>query len=225
MGGGHDFALPVFLSFMDMIFAGIQISSGRKPITYAVLDDGLNVVLLEKCDLQYVIADLEQHKNVIAGVNVGPGSKSANSPRMQQAHEETRKKIVQSGIKPYRSDNAPKQWVETNPTECFRALSGHTPQSRGTLGGLIQRALILYDEGLQIKDPMEFFEEITRHHLLAGIMPMELLYSAPELDALASAYLAWLLVNKPVQVDLTNGKGDGMIVIPREDKNWRRKNQ
>ena len=70
---------------------------------------------------------------------------------------------------------------------------------------------------------MDFFEEITRHHVLAGVMPMELLYSASELDALAAACVAWMLVNKPVQVDLTKDTGEGMIVIPREDKDWWRK--
>lgn len=211
------------MSILDSVFAGIDVSSGRKPITYAVLDDGLNVVLLEKCDMSYVIAHLEQHRKVLLGVNLRPGSKSASSLRTQNAYEEIRKKIFQSGIKPYLSNNAPKQWVETNPDECFQSLSGQVPGSRRTLGGLIQRALILYDEGLQLRDPMEFFEEITRHHLMSGILPMELLYSASELDALAAAYISWLLVNKPVQVDLTKNRGEGMILIPREDKNWWRK--
>jgi hypothetical protein len=52
---------------------------------------------------------------------------------------------------------------------------------------------------------------------------MELLYSATELDSLAAAYVTWMLINKPVQVDLTKNRGDEMILIPREDKNWWRK--
>lgn len=206
------------MSSVDFVYAGIDVSSGRKPITYAVLDDSLDVILLEKCDMSYVIAHLEQHKKVMLGVNLVTGLKPAISPRTQNVHEEIRKTILKSGIKPYLSNNASKQWVETNPVECFRSLSGRTPQSRRALGGLIQRALILYDEGVQIKDPMEFFEEITRHHLMAGTLPMELLHSASELDALAAAYISWLLINKPVQVDLTRKRGEGMILIPREDK-------
>ena len=211
------------MSIMDFIFAGMDISSGSKPITYAVLDNDLNVVLLERCDMSYVITHLEQHKRAILGVNRLNSERAAPSQRLQTLREDIRKRVKEAGIKPYLSNNAPKQWVETNPLECFRALSGQTPQSRRTLGGLIQRALILYDEGLQINDPMEFFEEITRHHLMAGVIPMELLYSASELDALASAYIVWLLINKPVQVDLTKNRGEGMISIPREDKNWWRK--
>lgn len=211
------------MSTIDFIFAGIDISSGSKPITYAVLDNDLNVVLRERCDMSYVIAHLTQHKRAILGVDMHYKARAAPSQRAQTIREDIRKRIMDAGIKPYLSNHAPKQWVETNPMECFRALSGQTPQSRRTLGGLIQRALILYDEGLQINDPMEFFEEITRHHLMAGVMPMELLYSASELDALASAYITWLLINKPVQVDLTKNRGEGMILIPREDKSWWRK--
>jgi hypothetical protein len=207
----------------DFIFTGIDISSGRKPLTYAVLDHDLRVVLLERCDVSYVIAHLDQHKKAILGVNTLSVMGAASSEKRQKIYDGIRQEIIRAGIKPYLTSNASKQWVETNPLECFRSLSGQAPQSRRTLGGLIQRALILYDQGLQIDDPMEFFEEITRYHLLAGVMPLELLYSASELDALAAAYVTWMLINKPVQVDLTKESGEGMILIPREDKNWWRK--
>ena len=39
---------------------------------------------------------------------------------------------------------------------------------------------------------MEFFEEVTRHRLRHGILPLEKLYTPGELDALTAAYLAWL---------------------------------
>jgi len=212
------------MSTMNFIFAGIDVSSGRKPITFVVLDGDLKVVLLERCDISYAIAHLEQYKKAMLGVNMLSRGKSTSSQRGQKICVDIKKKISQAGLKPYLTRNAPKQWVETNPLECFRSLSGQTPQSRRTLGGLIQHALILYDQGLQINDPMEFFEEITRSHLMAGVMPMELLYSASELDALAAAYIAWMLINKPVQVDLTKERGAGMILIPREDENlWRKK--
>lgn len=213
----------MIMSTVDFVFAGIEVSSGRKPIIYAVLDHDLSVVLLERCDMSYVMAHLEQHKKAILGVNLPSRGRAASSQRGQKICEDIKKKIIQAGLKPYLTNNAPKQWVETNPLECFRSLSGQTPQARRTLGGLLQRALILYGEGLQINDPMEFFEEITRHHLMAGAMPLELLYSASELDALAAAYVTWMLINKPVQVDLTREQGEGMILIPREEKNWWRK--
>ena len=206
----------------EMIFAGIDISSGRKPLTFAVLDNELKVTLLERWDISQVISHLEQFENTVFAVNILSGRKST-STRGQKTSIDLKKQIIEAGFKPYLTSNAPRQWVETNPPECFRSLGGQPLLQRHTLGGQLQRALILYEQGLQIADPMDFFEEITRHHVLAGVMPTELLYSASELDALVAASVAWMLINKPVQVDLTKDLGKGMIVIPREDKDWWRK--
>ena len=210
------------MSSINTIFAGIDISSGRKPLTFVALDDELKVTLLEHGDISQVLNHLEQFEQVILAVNILSGRKPA-STRGQSISTDLRKQIIGSGFKPYLTSNAPRQWVETNPVECFRSLAGQTLLPRRSLGGQLQRALILYEQGLQIADPMDFFEEITRHHVLAGVMPTELLYTSAELDALAAASVAWMLVNKPVQVDLTKDLGESMIVIPREDKDWWRK--
>jgi hypothetical protein len=88
----------------------------------------------------------------------------------------------------------------TDAQKCFLALCGNELFARRTLEGRIQRALILYDEGLQIPDPMDFFEEITRHKLLRGILPLENIHTSKELDALVAAYMAWMTVHRPNQV-------------------------
>jgi len=71
------------------------------------------------------------------------------------------------------------------------------------LEGRIQRALILYKERLQIPDPMNFFEEIMRHRLRQGIIPLENFYSARALDAPITAYVAWGIVKHPSQIELS----------------------
>ncbi|MGZ9226270.1 MAG: hypothetical protein ACXW4M_12030, partial [Anaerolineales bacterium] len=76
----------------------------------------------------------------------------------------------------------------------------------------IQRALVLYDQGLQINDPMEFFEEITRYKLIQGILPLENLYASKELDALVAAYIAWMTVNKPGQFII-----QGEFILPAQE--------
>jgi predicted RNase H-like nuclease len=65
-----------------------------------------------------------------------------------------------------------------------------------------------------IKDPMEFFEEITRHRLMKGVLPMEFIYSAEELDALVAAFTAYLTVNQPSEVVWIGDKEEGQIVLP-----------
>jgi len=187
-------------------FAGVDFSSGRQPVTFAVLDDVLNVVLLEKYEVDHVIAHLKQYGKLSLAVNI-PSTKSR-----QGIYSDFKKKIAQTGLKPYATIAAPKQWLETDAQDCFRTLIGKAPLSRRALEGRVQRGLILYDQGLRITDPMDFFEEITRHHMLGGVFPNELLYSTSELDALAAAYIAWLVVNEPGQIEITGNK----LVIPKE---------
>jgi len=67
---------------------------------------------------------------------------------------------------------------------------------------------------LNIPDPMSLFEEITRHRLLQGILPLDILYSAEELDALVAAYTAWLAGTKPEQVSLLGDPEEGYLVLP-----------
>jgi hypothetical protein len=90
----------------------------------------------------------------------------------------------------------------TSADDCFRALSGHRLFPRRSLEGRLQRSAILYEQGLQITDPIDIFEEFTRYKLIQGILPLENIYSSKELDALAAAYLAWMAVNRPGQIAL-----------------------
>jgi hypothetical protein len=92
--------------------------------------------------------------------------------------------------------------VETNAQDCYHALIGKKPFPRRTLEGRLQRSAVLYEQGLQITDPIEVFEEITRYKLVQGILPLEDIYAPTELDALIAAYLAWLAANRPGQIVL-----------------------
>jgi hypothetical protein len=93
-------------------------------------------------------------------------------------------------------------------------LLGQLPLPKPTLEGRLQRQVALFEHGEGIKDPMEFFEEITRHKLLHGIFPMELVYAAEELDALIAAYLAWCVINSPQDMIFIGDKQEGQIALP-----------
>ena len=58
---------------------------------------------------------------------------------------------------------------------------------------------------------MDFFEEITRHKLIQGTLPLENLYSTKELDALAASYVAWMLVNKPNELRFTSDQCETVV--------------
>ena len=124
------------------------------------------------------------------------------------------KRLTKMGFKPFPQDGAEHLWLETHPHACFTALLGQIPLPKPTLEGRLQRQIILHDAGLRIKDPMDFFEEITRHRLRMGVMPMELIYHPEQLDALVAAYTAWKVGKHPNETMQLGAKEDGFIVLP-----------
>jgi hypothetical protein len=109
---------------------------------------------------------------------------------------------------------APLQWLEVYPHACFTALLGLTPFPKYTLEGRIQRQLALHEQEMHIPDPMRLFEEITRHRLLQGQLPLQDLYSPGELDALVAAFTAWKAGSQPGEVTLLGDAQEGQVVLP-----------
>jgi hypothetical protein len=95
----------------------------------------------------------------------------------------------------------------------YRPLE-HLPFTKHSLEGRIQRQLVLYKCDLNIPDPMYIFEEITRHRLMQGILPIEDLYQVEELDAMVAAFTAWMAGTQPDQVSMLGDSREGQIVIP-----------
>lgn len=124
------------------------------------------------------------------------------------------RRLESVGYHPYPEAGATCQSLEVYPHACYTALLGQVPFPKNTLEGRLQRQLVLHERRLNVPDPMRFFEEITRHRLLKGIMPTDDLYSASELDALVAAYTAWLAVHQPDQVLLLGDPQEGQIVVP-----------
>jgi hypothetical protein len=127
-------------------------------------------------------------------------------------------KLTGMGFKPYPAGDASHCWLETHPHAVFCVLIGKLPLAKMSLEGRLQRQLALYEAGLEIKDPMDFFEEITRHRILKGNLPLELIYAPEALDALSAAYTAYSAIQKP---DALTGLGDpqeGMVYLPGELK-------
>lgn len=118
------------------------------------------------------------------------------------------------GYQAYPQPGADLQSLEVYPYACYAVLLGVLPFPKYTLEGRLQRQLALLDRQVDVPDAMRIFEEITRHRLLKGILPLEALYSAGELDALAAAYTAWLAALHPDQVTLLGDPQEGQVVLP-----------
>jgi hypothetical protein len=190
----------------QILFAGVELSSGRKPVSIAGLDVDLNIVTNEMWDDSEALLRLKEYENIWLAINL-PSLK-----RVQEAYTSFKKKLVQAGYKSYSNISSTKQFFETNAQDCFRTLSGHKLLPRRTLEGRLQRSAVLYEQGLHITDPVDIFEEITRYKLVQGILPLENIYSSKELDALVAAYLAWMAVNRPGQIVL-----QGEFVLPAQE--------
>lgn len=118
------------------------------------------------------------------------------------------------GFRLYPAERAPFQFLETHPHAAFCALLEQPPLPKPSLEGRLQRQLILFEKGMGIKDPMAFFEEITRHKLLRGILPLEFVYAPEELDALIAAYTAFRAATAPEEVCQVGNSDEGCIVLP-----------
>jgi hypothetical protein len=118
------------------------------------------------------------------------------------------------GYKPYPADETLLQLLEVYPHASYCALLGLTPFPKNTLEGRIQRQLALYNLRLHIPDPMDFFEEITAHRLLQGILPLKYIYTPTELDALVAAYTAWLTANHADQTSSLGHPDEGHVILP-----------
>lgn len=146
-------------------------------------------------------------------VSATPGRRELCAAWQQSAFD-LYARLEASGFRPYPAEHAAFQFLETHPHAAFCALLGQAPLPKPSLEGRLQRQLILYECGIGIKDPMAFFEEITRHKLLKGILPLEFVYAPEELDALAAAYTAYRAATAPDEVCQVGDRDEGCIVLP-----------
>ena len=162
-------------------------------------------------------SDLRQAENELRerGISVSPTpSRPEICPTWMQMGFDLYRRLEQAGFQQFSSEKVPQQWVETHPHAAFCALLGQLPLPKPTLEGRLQRQAALYEQGVGIKDPMGFFEEVTRHKLLRGALPLELIYAPEELDTLMAAYMAYCAANAPQDMILIGDKEEGQIALP-----------
>lgn len=158
---------------------------------------------------------LAEHKLRQHGINVSmtPSRREMCSSWVQVGFDFYRQ-IEKLGYLPFPTPDGNYQWLETHPHASFCVLLGQAPMPRTNLEGRLQRQLILHEQGLGIRDPMDYFEEITRHKLLKGALPLEMIYSAEELDAISAAFVAFLAARQPDRVVKVGDPIEGQITLP-----------
>lgn len=127
---------------------------------------------------------------------------------------ELHKYLAEMGYVPGPTEEAPRQKIEAPADAAFWSLLGLRPFDPTTLEGRLQRQLALADAGLPVPDAMDFFEEITRHKLLHGMLPLKNIFSAEELNALMCAHIAWRCVCQPESLRWLGQPDEGSVAIP-----------
>jgi hypothetical protein len=245
--------------FDATLFIGVDPSGGRKPFTYAALDQNGKLVAINGGEMEDVLTFISGQPGALLSINAAPRPSkglvrqddvrqslpplhiSGRSLDMRLCEHQLRQhginvsmtpgrkelcsNWVQAGFDFYRhidalgflafpAEQGSYQWLETHPHACFCALLGQNPLPRSTLEGRLQRQLALFEQGINIHDPMDFYEEITRYKLLRGALPLEQVYSAEELDAIAAAYVAFVAGRHPELIMKVGDKDEGQICLP-----------
>lgn len=195
--------------FVPPLSIGIDLS-GSRPV-YAALDREQRLVAMGRTSVEDVLAFLGGQFGALAAINVPLQTKQNSMPiqedgRLPRERPASRwaerasvffERLRKMGYVPYPSDARLAQWLTTNAQAAFSALAVQQLLPRHALEGRVQRQLILHEDGVGLLDPMEFFEEITRRKLLLGILPLDMIYTPSQLDALGAAYVAWLAASQP----------------------------
>jgi len=212
LGEGEVDDLTAFIAGQSSATVAIDAPSGvnRGLVREMAKSKMLTPHQIRRADLR--LAEHELRERGIA-VTKTPASVEL-SPAWAQAGFELYRKLGKMGFQKYPDKDSAQLVLETNSHACYCLMVAQVPLARLSLEGRLQRQLVLYEHGLCIKDPMDFFEEITRYKISKGILPMELLYLPDQLDALAAAYIARLAVKKEEDVFAIGDTKEGMVVLP-----------
>jgi predicted nuclease with RNAse H fold len=110
--------------------------------------------------------------------------------------------------------NTQRMLIEARAHSGFTTLLERRPFQKETLEGRLQRQLLLYLEGLDLPNPLHALEEVTRHHLLTGHLPLQDLRDHRTLDTLMAAYTAYLTAMQPDRVSQVGKVAEGLITVP-----------
>jgi len=220
---GHIFELRIeafcatLLLIMDnrTLYIGIDLASDHRRFHFSAVEDDLSLNAISAGHGEDVLAFLAGQSKAVAVVNAplpphpdtvqlnliemdGSSPRGGSTAWMQQGYA-FYQRLEEFG---FRYDNPLRRYHCVDGETAWKDLCLGELFSAHTLESRLQRQLMLVDLGLPLTDPMQFFEEITRHKLLHGSLPVDTIHSAAELSALLCAYLAWACDHKPEGIEI-----------------------
>ena len=148
-----------------------------------------------------------------------PKNVSKFSPALQRAYKFA-SELGMKGFQFWPFPNSRYQMFEINADAAYWSLLDVKPFTASSLEGRIQRQLCLQSNSVAVKDPMSFFEEITRHRLLSGKLPDEMILPPTALNALVGALTAWVVANRPAEYKRFGEADEGVIYLPLNPKKF-----
>lgn len=140
----------------------------------------------------------------------------AEARRWVQSGFEIYRRLEMMGYRKYfqGGDAHKRMLIEARAHAGFTVLLERRPFLKDTLEGRLQRQLVLYLEGVDLANPMHALEELTRHHLLTGHLPLEGLHEPGSLDAIMAAFTAYLVGMHPGRINQVGEREEGVITLP-----------
>lgn len=221
------------------VFIGIEPGSGRKPCTIMVLDHNQRIQAQSRGNPADALAYAAGVSSAVVAVNA-PALLSQGLPARAVEREllaqgawiyqtpasldacpltlrrglELHSHLAGMDYLVFPAEDSPRQKLESPAEAAFWSLLGLRPFEMQTLEGRLQRQLALADAGIAVPDAMDFFEEITRHRLLRGMLPLEDIFLPEELSALVCAHVAWRAVHQPEDLRMMGDPDEGQIALP-----------
>lgn len=227
------------MSAQSAVFIGIEPGSGPKTCAMFVLDQDQRIQAQGRGDLADAFSFAAGVSAAIVAINAParlarePGGRAAEKelltlgaaitktptalescPPAARRGLELHQRLADLGYLAYPAGDAPRQTLEAPAEAAFWSLLGQRPFEHATLEGRLQRQLALADADLPVPDAMDFFEEITRHRLLHGLLPLKNIYLPEELNALLCAHIAWRAAHKPESLRLLGEPDEGQLILP-----------
>ncbi len=120
------------------------------------------------------------------------------------------------GYVAYQNNETTRAYLGTNiESVCFQIIPVPFYAGR-SLEGRLQRQLLLAENGVNVADPMVFFEEVTRFKLLHGKLPFDTIYNPMELNALICSFVAWSIQHTAENMICNVYAGTESIWLPCE---------
>lgn len=245
--------------FSRSVFIGINPQGSGRSVSYAALDNRLQVMALGKGDPDAAVAFVGGQQQAVVAIQGPPrlnnrllrddsmnleipaSARSKRKKDMRVVEDELIKRkfkvyktpsseadakpwmslsidlyaqLAGLGYKFYPNEKSKLLLMESISEVSFQAWMGNKLFRKGSLEGRLQRQLGLYKLGVEIPDPMLYFEEITRYRIFRGELPESGLYSGSEIQVLALAYTAWAALTRPDEIQLLGDRAEGQVVIP-----------